>query len=346
MKDNSSNGFSRREALKLFGIGGIAATSGLLSTNTIHAQTENTVKTQPTANLQGAGFYKFKVGAIECFAISDGVLITPPIPVFAANAKKEDAEQALRDYFLPVNTSTTHVNALLVKSGEKVLLIDTGTGNFFGPTLGNVKANLQNAGISAEQITDVAFTHAHADHAGGNIDANGKLVFPNARFHIAQSEWETWTAKNVNLGETKVDEKSRVFYIESARKYLLPIKDRVEFFKPNQEIITGVSTIPANGHTPGHTAFLISSGSESIIHAGDFAHNFALQIVHPEWFVQVDYDSKQAVATRKKLLDRLEKDKTLVIGSHLPFPAIGHIRAKNATRTSYEFVPSIWEWTA
>lgn len=346
MSDNSSSKFSRRDALKLLGLGGIAATSGLLSTDTISAQTANAPIIQPVTNSQGAGFYKFKVGAMTCFVISDGVLNAPPIPLFAANVKKEEAEQALRDYFLPTDSAITHVNALIVKSGDKVLLIDTGSGNNFGESAGKLSANLGRAGISPEQITDVAFTHAHGDHAGGNIDANGKIVFPNARFHIAQREWETWMTKNVSLGQTKVDEKTAKFYIELSKKSLSPLKDRITLFKPNAEIITGVSSIPANGHTPGHTAFLISSGKDSLMYAGDFAHHFAFQIVHPEWFTSVDYDTNQAVATRKKLLDRLATDKTLVAGSHLPFPAIGHIRARNATRTSYEFVPIVWDWTA
>lgn len=341
----NTKSLTRRDVLKTFGI---AAASGLLTANSIVPATAQTQKTtaETAPNLQGAGFYKFKVGQLECLVVSDGSIKSPPLPTFAANAPKAEVENALRDYFLATNEITLDINTLVVKSGSKILLIDTGSGAFFGPKAGLLKINLKRAGIEPEAVTDVVFTHAHLDHAGGNVDSNGGIVYPNARFHIAQKEWETWTAKNVNLGKTQVDDAARKFFIEGTQKNLLPIKDRVTIFKPGAEIVTGVSSVAATGHTPGHTAYLVASGSESLLHAGDFAHNFVLQIVHPEWYVGVDFDPQQAVATRKKLLDRAATDRTLLVGSHMPFPGIGHIRARNAARTSYEWVPIAWEWGA
>lgn len=344
--------FSRRDALRIFGSAGIGAIGGGLISSTadfpVTAQNENRKPEtgQPQADLQGASFYRFKVGELECLVVSDGVLNAPPIPLFAANAPKQEAENALRDYFLPTNLVTIHVNALVVKSGNKVVLIDTGSGAYLGATAGRLLANLRRAGIAPEAVTDVVFTHAHVDHAGGTVDASGKILYPNAHFHISQAEWETWTAKNVNLGNTKADDATRKFFIETAQKNLLPIKDRLTVFKPGAEVVTGVSSVAASGHTPGHTAYLVASGSESVLHAGDFAHHFAFQVAHPEWFTQVDFDSQQAVATRKKLLDRVAIDKTLIVGSHMPFPGIGHIRARNARRTSFEWIPVVWHWQA
>jgi glyoxylase-like metal-dependent hydrolase (beta-lactamase superfamily II) len=350
MKIESTNEttISRRAALKLFGAAGIAASAGglLFANSTANAQQQTLPANaaNKTNEAQGAGFYQFKVGELECFVISDGYLKSPPIPTFAANAKPAEVETALREYFLPTDQLTLQVNALAVKSNNRIVLIDTGSGNSFGATVGRLPANLRRAGILPEAVTDVVFTHAHIDHAGGNTDANGKLVFPNARYHIAQAEWETWTAKNVNLGQTKVDDKSRQFFIETTKKNLAVIKDRVTIFKPGAEIVTNVSSVPAVGHTPGHTAYLVASGSESVLHAGDFAHHFALQVQHPEWFTAVDFDSNQAVATRKKLLDRAAADRTLIVGSHMPFPGVGHIRARNNARTSYEWIPVLWQW--
>jgi glyoxylase-like metal-dependent hydrolase (beta-lactamase superfamily II) len=349
MKNRETNEqtISRRDALKLFGGASLAVASGLAAANpvSVFGQASNAaVSSQP--NVQGAGFYKFKVGAAECFVVSDGSLAIPPLPALAVNAPKAEAEKVLRDNFLPTTPNTLHVNALVVKTGGKTVLIDTGSGENAGPGNGLLKANLQRAGIAPDQITDVVFTHAHLDHAGGNVAADGKINFPNARFHIAQAEWELWTAKNVSLGKTQVDAATGKAFIEVTQKNLLPLKDRIQLFKPGAEIVTGVTSVAAVGHTPGHTAYLISSGNESLIHAGDFAHHYVFQLFNPDWYVGFDYDPQQAVATRKKLLDRLAADRTLLVGSHLPFPGVGYIRARDARRTSYEWVPTVWQWQA
>lgn len=343
-KTDLLNQLSRREAFRLLGAGAIGAGSLAFIGETAAAQTSNALPDKNLTATQGAGFYKFKVGALECFVISDGVFTAPPFPTFAVNASKPAAENVLRDYFLATNQVTVHINALLVKSGNKTVLIDTGSGANFGPTAGQLINNLTRAGVAPETITDVVFTHAHVDHAGGNTDATGKIAFPNARFHISQNEWETWTAKNVNLGQTKVDAQTGKSFIEITQKNLLPLKDRVSIFKPGAEIVTGISSVAAVGHTPGHTAYLVASGNESLLHAGDFAHHFAFQLVHPEWFTIADFEPTQAVATRKKLLDRAATDRTLIVGSHMPFPGLGHIRASNAARTSYEWIPVVWQW--
>ncbi len=340
---------SRRDALKIFGGAGFGMfLTTLANPVSIAGQTKEKsliVNSAQNINLQGNGFYRFKVGELECFVVSDGD-IKAPLPMFAANVSKTQAENALRDYLLATDRLALHVNTLLVRSGNKTVLIDTGAGANLGPTTGQLITNLARAGFAPEDITDVVFTHAHGDHAGGNTDATGKIVFPNALFHFSQNEWETWTAKNVNLGQTKVDEKTRKFYIELAQKNLLPLKDRIRLFKPGAEIVTGVSSVAAVGHTPGHTAYLIASGSESVLHAGDFAHHYAFQIAHPEWFTAVDFDPHQAVATRKKLLDRAATDRTLIVGSHMPFPGLGHIRVRNNRRTSFEWIPVEWQWQA
>lgn len=348
MSENEKIMLSRREALRLFGIGGAAAASGLIGASRIaSAQTEQQQQqpaNQQTANSQGAGFYRFDVGALECLVVSDGTLQGPPLPPLAVNAPKAEAETALRDNFLPTTSNTLHVNALVVKTGDKLVLIDTGSGDSVSPTTGRLKTNLQRAGIAPEKITDVVFTHAHPDHAGGNVAADGKINYPNARFHIAQAEWETWTAKNVNLGKTQVDAATAKAFTEITQKNLLPLKDRLQLFKPGAEIVTGISSVAAAGHTPGHTAFLIASGNESVMHAGDFAHHFVLQLINPDWHVAFDFEPQQAIATRKKLLDRLATDRTLIVGSHMPFPGVGHVRAKNSRRTSYEWIPAVWQW--
>lgn len=338
--------FSRRSALKLVGGATFAAASGLMLPSFYQPAAAQIIGNQTKTDGQGAGFYKFKVGALECVLVSDGVFNAPVLPLFAVNAQKAQAETVLRDSFLPIDQTTVHVNALVIKTGNKIALIDTGNGINGGATSGLLKTNLQRAGISSEQITDVIFTHAHPDHAGGNVDADGKLNYPTANYHIAQAEWETWTGKNVNLGKTQVDAATGKFFIEVMQKNLNAIKERVKLFKPGAEILTGITSVAAAGHTPGHTAFLVASGSESVIHAGDFAHHFVLQLQHPEWYVGFDFEPTLAVASRKKLLDRAAADRTLIVGSHMPFPGVGHIRARNTARSSFEWIPIVWQWQA
>lgn len=352
LAEQNGNGIrlSRRDAL--CGLGG--AGLGLLSVsaaNPLSVAAQGTSKgpktTSPDSpskeNLQGAGFYRFKVGEFECAVISDGIINLPPQLLFIA--PKSEIEQVLRDNFLPIDKLTLHINALVVKTDRSVVLMDTGVGNTFGPTVGFLKTNLQRAGIAPEAITDIVFTHAHFDHIGGTIDAADQFNYPRARYHLSQPEWEMSKKPKAFLGQAKVDEATLQVIEEGIRHNLDPLKDRVSLFKSDSEIIPGITATTAYGHTPGHSAYLVTSGNERLLFVGDLIHHAAVQFARPGWYVSGDSSPEQAIAARKRIIDRVVDDRILLMGSHLPFPGVGHVRARDAQRTAYEWIPIEWQWT-
>lgn len=340
--------FSRREALRVFGGAGLGMfLTSLANPVSVAGQTKEKQAIKNFAqkdNLQGAGFYRFKVGTLECTSVSDG-LINIPSDVFFT-APQSEIEQVLRENFLPTDKIALHINTLVVKTGGKVVLMDTGGGNDLGATAGFLPVNLQRAGIAPREITDVVFTHSHFDHIGGTINAANKFNYPNARYHISQIEWEKAMNPKELFAETKMDAATVKALSDSIKHNLLPLKDRIALFKSDSEIVPGIRALTAYGHTPGHAVYLVESGDERLLFTGDLIHHAAVQFARPEWSMFGDSHPQEAIARRKQILDRVVAERLLIMGSHLPFPGIGHVRAGDAQRKSYQWIPIEWQWQA
>lgn len=336
---------SRRDALRVFGGAGFGMfLTTLADPVSISGQTKKIRTFNYTAqkdNLQGAGFYRFKVGAFDCTALSDG-MITIPSNVFFA-APQAEVEHVLRDNFLPVDKIFLHINTLVVKTGRKVVLIDTGVGNYLGAAAGILPINLHRSGISLDEITDVVFSHAHFDHIGGTINRANKFNFPNARYHISQIEWEMAMNPKEFVGEAKMDAATLKVISEAIKHNLSPLKNRISLFNSDLEIVPGITAMTAYGHTPGHAVYLVKSGDQRLLFTGDLIHHAAVQFARPEWSMFGDSRPQEAFARRKQILDRVVDERLLIMGSHLPFPGIGHVRARDG-RASYEWIPVEWKW--
>ncbi|MBD2099481.1 MBL fold metallo-hydrolase [Leptolyngbya sp. FACHB-261] len=322
-----------------------AQTSGLSTTNsTPHSATNsaiNSTNNSATGSTTNAAVYRFKVGAIDALVVSDGSLTTPPLPNYAPTAEPAEVEQALRERFLPADQLTLYFNALYLDTGRNKILIDTGSGRELGPTLGRLAANLRAAGVPPETIDTVILTHAHPDHIGGILTAYGRLAYPNARYYISKAEWAFWTAANVSLASLKISEGFKQAMVAAAHRHLSAIRERVTLFQPGQEIVPGIQAVDAAGHTPGQTALLISSGQSRLIHAADVFFNEAFDLEHPDWQTGFDLDPAQAAATRRQLLNQVALNPMLVLAYHMPFPALGHIRARGER---YEWEPTLWQF--
>ena len=337
-----SNQLTRRGILQMFGAAGIglaAATSALFETN---AQTIKSASDPGNGNLQGAGFYRFKVGSLECVSVSDGFLSAPAAEFFVA--PKAEVEQILRDNFLPTTQLTLHLNTLVVKTGGQVVLMDTGGGKNVGPTGGFLPANLAKAGIKPEEITDVVFSHAHNDHIGGTITGDKKMFFPNAKFHISQKEWDQALRKKDYFGGKKVDAAIEKSMFEAIDDDLAPLKERISFFSAETEIAPGVTAMPAYGHTPGHAVYQVKSGADSLLYVGDLIHHAAVQLTRPEIAMFGDSFTDEARRTRIKILARLAAERQLMMGAHLTFPGVGHLRARRGKGAGYDWFPLEWQW--
>ncbi len=274
----------------------------------------------PKVGTQSPYFYRFDVGNAEVTVVSDGPLpLGPPKGTFTG-ASDDEIKKMLSDNFLPSDNIVLEQNSPIVNTGDKLVLFDTGMGTAknFGPATGRQQKSMAEAGIKPEDIDAVVFTHAHIDHIGGVVDANGKVLFPNAQFYIAQSDFDFWTDEGKAGGPLKD-------FVVHARKNLMPVRDRLVFYKDGEEILPGIQAMAAPGHTVGHTMFMISSGGKSFAFLGDLTHHQILLMEKPRMEFSYDTDPKQAANSRVRMLDMLAANKIAVMSYHYPWPGLGHV---------------------
>lgn len=216
--------------------------------------------------------------------------------------------------------------------------MDTGAGASSRPVLGHLAHNLKASGYEPAQVDTILLTHMHGDHIGGLIDAEGRPVYPKATVLVAKAESDYWLSKQ--NAEKAPDGQRRRFQLarEVAAPYLARGKWRT--FVPGGEVVPGIRAVDAKGHTPGHTAYVVESDGQKLVIWGDVVHAYAVQFAELGVAIDFDTDPKQAVLTRRKLMRHMAADGSLVAGMHLPFPGIGHIRAKG--KGSYAWVPVIF----
>jgi glyoxylase-like metal-dependent hydrolase (beta-lactamase superfamily II) len=294
--------------------------------------------TAPPAGKEAPGIYRYRIGTFEITAIYDGIWYRPITDKFIRNAPFAEVEHALADAFMPADKLTTPFTTLIVNTGQKLVLIDTGTGGQIAASAGMLGANLLAAGIDPNAIDLIAISHFHPDHINGLKDKDNDIVFPNAEIMVSAAEWQIWM-DDANLNAAPNDLK---LTFRNQRRIFSDIAKIVTRFEPDHEIAPGITALAAPGHTPGHTVFAIHSGDKSLLVLGDTAQHPAVFARHPDWQAAFDFDGETAVATRKKLFDRAAADRLLVTGYHFPFPACGHLIK---TATGYEHVPIEWQPT-
>ena len=276
----------------------------------------------PLLNTQAPNFYRFKIGAIEATVVSDGPLdLGAPQPDIFKGVTKEEFGKILTDNYLPTDSVRLEQNALVINTGDKLVLIDTGTGfqKLMGPHTGKLLANLKAAGIDPKDIDAVALTHAHPDHCWGLLAEDGAKNFPNAQVYMSEDDFNFWT----DLSKAPNDMIKG--FIEGTRKQLLPIRERIEFFKDGQEFITGIQAISAPGHTVGHTIFMVSSQGKQLCNTGDLAHHQVIPLEKPRLEFAFDTDGKQGAATRIKMFGMLAAQRIPIVSYHFPWPGLGYL---------------------
>jgi glyoxylase-like metal-dependent hydrolase (beta-lactamase superfamily II) len=277
-----------------------------------------------------ADTFTLKIGAAELIVMSDGHL-TIPASVFSPTAPKEELDALLTSMFGSVpETFTPATNPTLIRTGEDLILFDTGSGANFQPTAGKLMENLKANDIDPASVTKVVFTHAHPDHIWCTLAADGTLAFPNAAYYAGAAEWDFWM--DPDLVSSFPDEMKP--FALGAQRDLGAVKDRVTMVKDGDMIAPGISVIEAMGHTPGHLAFLIE-GDEDLILTADAIPNEIISVGHPDWAFGFDADPDKAITTRKALLDRAATDKTRVLGFHFTYPGVGRIEKAD---TGFRFV--------
>jgi glyoxylase-like metal-dependent hydrolase (beta-lactamase superfamily II) len=289
----------------------------------------------PPAPTQGPGVYRTKLGSYQLTALYDGIWPVKIDDSFVRNATEQQVNAVLAAGFLPPGILPVSFTALLVNTGSKLVLIDTGTAGQITDSAGALLDNLAVAGVTPGQIDIVLISHFHPDHIDGIKDKDGHKIFPNAEVAVPAGEWDFWMNDANMSGVSKTVHR----YFLNARRIFSDIAGEVRRFAPDTEVAPGITSIAAFGHTPGHVAFAVSSGNDSILVLSDSARNPWLFVRHPDWQPSFDMDGPMAVATRLRLLDRAATDRMLVHGYHFPFPATGHI-ARIAS--GYELIPTLW----
>lgn len=301
----------------------------LFSAGAAHAESSPQVK-------QVAGYFLQPVGNLKVTALFDGELGLPRSDLLGISSAK--ANQLFTENFVPVdehNQIMTDFSAYLVQTPTQNILIDAGTAKCFGPSLGHVPENLKKAGLQPEQIDTILITHAHPDHLCG-ITLDGKMVYPNAKVYLAKADVDYWTSAQ---NEAKASDFFKPLF-KMTRDALKPYQQTGQLiaFSKTSFDVPNVELISTQGHTEGHSSYLIDGkNGQKFLGLGDVVHYAAVQFPYPEASYKPDTDAKRAIAVRKNIFEHAYQNHWWIGAAHVAFPGIGHI-GKNAH--GYQWIPA------
>jgi glyoxylase-like metal-dependent hydrolase (beta-lactamase superfamily II) len=323
---------TRRHALA--GAAGIAAAPLLASTSASAAAV-------PLADKQAPSFYRYKVGDIQVTAVSDGANTFPLGDSFVPNAKKDEINAALEKAFQPRDKVTIYFAPLVINTGSKLVVLDTGNGPAaFASSKGAVgqfPVNMAAAGFDPKAVDTVVISHFHGDHVNGLLNADGKPAFPNAEVLVPATEWKFW----MDDGEMSRASNDRMkgLFKNNRNIFEAALKKKVTPYEWGKEVAPGLLAVETIGHTPGHTSYVLSSGSGKVFIQSDVTNNPYLFAANPGWHAFFDQDGDVAERTRRRVYDMIVADKLQVQGFHYPFPGVGNV-VKDGN--GYRVVPAPW----
>jgi glyoxylase-like metal-dependent hydrolase (beta-lactamase superfamily II) len=279
------------------------------------------------------GFHRFRVGTAECTVLYDGIWEKAHDPAFFSNATIEQTKQALASAGLRTDFIPIPISALVVKVNGKLTLCDAGGGGQVQAynaqsvfNSGKLLHNMRAAGIDPRRIETILISHFHPDHIFGLLESRTNApVFPSAEIIVSATEHKWWTDPSLvdRLPKARLALARRIQAVIPQWKNVLPVAGE-------DEVVPGIRFVSLPGHTPGHTAFHLSSGNQQLMIAGDTVYMPALVARHPGWHGAYDQDAPTAEVSRRKLLDRVVADKVMIYGSHFPWPGVGRM-AKDGT---------------
>jgi len=298
----------------------------------------------PPAGKQAAGWYRYKIGSIEVTVATDGVAHFKMAEDHVINIKKDVVNAALAEVFMEKDMMTTPYNPVCLNTGSKLVVIDTGTGeasykksNGVG---GQFVTNLAASGIERAAVDTVIISHYHGDHINGLLMEDNSLTYPNAEILVPAREHAYW----MDDGEMSRATAGRLqTNFKNVRRVMnAEVMKRLKTYEWDKEVIPGVTAQGTPGHSPGHTSYVIASGSDTVYLQSDVTHVPFLFVRHPDWHAFYDQDGAMAEATRRKVYDMLVADKMRVQGFHYPFPSLAHVEKYG---TGYREIPVIWNPT-
>ena len=287
----------------------------------------------PLGTGQTLSIHRMKLGEFEVITLLDGFIDLNPAILMGEQAV---IKELLENGGVTGNAIRTAVNSFLVNTGDKLVMIDCGGAKMLGPTAGRMPQGLAAAGIDPAAVDEVYITHMHGDHLHGAVTPEGKSLFPNAVLRIAKPDVDFWGSA-AEKAKVPDNQKGR---FAAAERAIAAYGDRLKTFTLGDELTPGIRSIPAAGHTPGHSCYMVSSGNAKLLLLGDSMHVAPVQFPRPEITVAFDSSQDAARAWRKQLFEMAAKEKFLIGAVHLPFPGIGRLRASG---TGYAFDPLPWQ---
>lgn len=285
---------------------------------------------------QVPGFYRLRLGDFKVTVLLDGTAARN-LPKIMSKSDVVRTEFAASHQALPVELS---INAYLIDTGRKRILVDTGAGELFGDTAGRLVANMRVAGYEPADIDAVLLTHIHADHSGG-LSIGGKRVFPHAVVYVDKRDPALWLNRDA---EAEAPPERRTTFEQSHQTVDPYVRaGKLKTFDGATRLFPGIRSIPEYGHTPGMSGYMIESGGKRLLLWGDIIHATEAQFRHPAIAIDYDVDPAQAIKTRQRVLCEAAEQGYLVGGAHLFFPGLGHVRADG--NGSYEWIPAPYHAT-
>jgi glyoxylase-like metal-dependent hydrolase (beta-lactamase superfamily II) len=319
---------TRRGALQALGAGAaLAATSA--------AGIGPALAAAPPVGKQAPGVYRQKIGDIEVTSVTDGARSFPLADNFVRNAPRAEVNAALEAAYMPADRMTIVFNPMVLNTGGKLVVIDTGNGPDPKGEVGQFIPNMTAGGIDPKTVDMVVISHFHGDHINGLRLADGSLAFANAEVKVPAAEWAFWMSDE-NMAKAP-DAMKAAF--NNVRRVFKDMGDRLTRYEMDKEVAAGVTPFATHGHTPGHTSFAVQSGARRLMIQSDITNHPALFVRNPGWHAIFDMNPTEAEATRRKFYDRAVADKTPVAGFHYPFPSVGHVEKAGE---GYRLVPISW----
>ena len=288
----------------------------------------------PTAK-QAPGVYRYKVGDFEVTAFHEGTVPRVIDDKFVVNAPLGEVQAALEKAFLPKDRINNTFTTLVVNTGRNLVAIDTGFADNGPPTVGQTHANMRGAGIDPARIDTVIISHFHGDHISGLRLKDGAAAYPNAQVMVPAAEWTFW----MDDGRMSAAPEAARGGFANARRSFEPYGAKIARYEPGKELVPGITSVEAHGHSPGHTAFTVASGNGRLLVLSDASNLPALFVRHPDWSPVFDMDRDMARAARRRLLDMAAAERMQVAAYHFPFPATGFIAKEG---NGFAFEPVLW----